>query len=106
MRKLFVSLLTCVTAFAAAPALSADAPPGPYPKGDRQWTQVKSMVIQPGDALYNSFGGIHHLDANMLAEKSHASGKFPDGAVIAFDLLTATCAENTVQEWSRSCLRK
>ena len=26
MRKLFVSLLTCVTAFVAAPALSADAP--------------------------------------------------------------------------------
>ena len=104
MRKLFISLLTCVTAFVAAPALSADAPPVPYPKGYRQWTHVKSMVIQPGHALYDSFGGIHHLYANKLAEKGYASGKFPDGAVIAFDLLTAVSADNAVQEGLRKVL--
>ena len=94
MRKLFISLLTCMTAFVAAGALSADAPPVPYPKGYRQWTHVKSMVIQPGHALYDSFGGIHHLYANKLAEKGYASGKFPDGAVIAFDQIgRASCRE-------------
>ena len=104
MRKLFISLLTCVTAFIAAPALSADLAPVPYPKGYRQWTHVKSMVIQPGHALYDSFGGIHHLYANKPAEKGYASGKFPDGAVIVFDLLTAVSADSAVQEGPRKVL--
>ena len=104
MRQLLITLLTGVTALAAAPALSADAPPVPYPKGYRQWTHVKSMVIQPGHALYDSFGGIHHLYANKLAKEGYARGKFSDGAVIAFDLLTATSADNTVQEGSRKVL--
>ena len=104
MRQLLVNLLACVTAFIAAPALSADAPPVPYPKGYRQWMHVKSMVIQPGHALYDSFGGIHHLYANKLAEKGYASGKFADGAVIAFDLLTAVSADNSVQEGPRKML--
>ncbi len=104
MRQFFITLLACATALVAAPALGADAPPVPYPKGYRHWTHVKTMVIQPGHALYDSFGGIHHLYANKLAEKGYASGKFPDGAVIAFDLLTATSADNTVQEGSRKVL--
>lgn len=104
MRQLLVSLIACLTAFIAAPALGADAPPVPYPKGYRQWTHVKSMVIQPGHALYDSFGGVHHLYANKLAEKGYASGKFADGAVIAFDLLTAVSADNTVQEGPRKVL--
>ena len=104
MRQLFITLLTCVTALVAAPALGADAPPVPYPKGYRQWTHVKSMVIQPGHALYDSFGGVHHLYGNKLAEKGYARGKFPDGAVIVFDLLTAVSADNTVQEGPRKVL--
>ncbi|MEP7300645.1 MAG: cytochrome P460 family protein [Caldimonas sp.] len=104
MRQLLISLLTCVTALVVAPALGADVPPVPYPKGYRQWTHVKSMVIQPGHALYDSFGGIHHLYANKLAEKGYATGKFSDGAVIAFDLLTATSADNAMQEGPRKVL--
>ena len=104
MRHLLATLLACVTAFLAAPALSAEATPVPYPEGYRQWTHVKSMVIQPGHSLHDSFGGIHHLYANKLAEKGYASGKFPDGAVIAFDLLTAVSADNTVQEGPRKVL--
>ena len=104
MRQLFITLLACVTALVAAPALGADAPPVPYPKGYRQWTHIKSMVIQPGHALYDSFGGIHHLYANKLAERGYALGKFADGSVIAFDLLTAVSADNTVQEGPRKVL--
>lgn len=104
MRKLFITLLTCATALVAAPALSADPAPVPYPKGYRHWAHVKSMLIQPGHALYDTFGGIHHLYANKLAEKGYASGNFPDGAVIAFDLLEAVSADNTVQEGPRKVL--
>jgi hypothetical protein len=59
------------------------------------------MVIQPGHALYDAFGGIHHLYANAAALRGYKSGKFPDGAVIVFDLLEARSADNTVQEGAR-----
>ena len=55
-------LLAGGLALTALPCAAAD--PVPYPKGYRQWTHVKSMVIQPGHALYEAFGGIHHLYAN------------------------------------------
>ncbi|GAB4179244.1 MAG: cytochrome P460 family protein [Rhodocyclaceae bacterium] len=83
----------------AAPAFAA--PPVAYPEGYRAWTHVKSMVIQPGHALYDAFGGIHHLYANGKAMQGYRSGKFPDGAVIVFDLLEARAADNTVQEGAR-----
>jgi hypothetical protein len=85
----------------ASAAFAADAPSVPYPAGYRQWTHVKSMVINPGHALYEAFGGIHHLYANKKAEQGYAKGKFADGAVIVFDLLDAKSADNTVQEGAR-----
>jgi hypothetical protein len=88
----------------AAPVFAADAPPVPYPEGYRQWTHVKSMIINQGHPLYDAFGGIHHLYANSKAEQGYKSGKFADGSVIAFDLLEAKAADNTVQEGARKVL--
>ncbi len=88
-------------ALAAGAAVAAGAPPVPYPEGYRQWTHVKSMVIQPGHALYEAFGGIHHLYANRKAAQGYRSGRFPDGAVIVFDLLETKSADNTVVEGAR-----
>ena len=98
MRK---TLTLIATLALAAQALAADAPPVAYPEGYRQWTHVKSMVIQTGHALYDAFGGIHHLYANPKAEAGYKSGKFADGSVIVFDLLEAKSADNTVQEGAR-----
>lgn len=91
-------------AFAAlisAAALAADAPQVPYPAGYREWTHVKSMVIQPGHGLYDAFGGIHHLYANGKAVDGYRKGRFPDGAAIVFDLLEAKSADNAIQEGAR-----
>jgi hypothetical protein len=101
MRKL--SVLAATLAFASA-LWAADAPPVPYPDGYRQWTHVKSMTINPGHALFDTFGGIHHLYANPRAEKGYRSGKFADGSVIVFDLLETKAADNTVQEGARKVL--
>jgi hypothetical protein len=95
------TLVLLASMFAAGATVAADAPPVPYPEGYRQWTHVKSMVIQPGHALYDAFGGIHHLYANPKAEQGYKAGKFADGAVIVFDLLEAKSADNTVQEGAR-----
>ena len=88
----------------ASPLFAADAAPVPYPQGYRQWTHVKSMTINQGHALYEAFGGIHHLYANKMAEQGYKNGKFADGSVIAFDLLEAKVADNTVQEGARKVL--
>lgn len=86
----------------AAVAAAADPPAVPYPQGYRDWAHVKSMVIQPGHALFEAFGGIHHLYANKTALAGYkAGGKFADGAVIVFDLLEAKSADHTVQEGAR-----
>ncbi len=102
MRKLLV--IAAIVAVASPPLRAADAAPVPYPQGWRQWTHVKSMTINPGHALYDAFGGIHHLYANKKAEQGYQSGKFADGSVIVFDLLEAKSADNTVQEGARKVL--
>ena len=80
---------------------AAQAQEVPYPTGYRDWHHVKSTVINPEHPLYDAFGGIHHLYANKAALKGYAGGKFPDGAVIVFDLLEVKTADNAVTEGPR-----
>ena len=89
---------------AASSETSPDTNPVPYPEGYRQWQHIKSMVIQQGHPLHGSFGGIHHLYGNAKAVVGYRSGKFADGAVIAFDLLEANAADNAITEGKRKVL--
>ena len=98
-------MLVLAAAFSlTSPLFGADPAPVPYPEGYRHWVHVKSMTINPGHALYDAFGGIHHLYANKKAEQGYKSGRFTDGSVIAFDLLEAQAADNAVQEGVRKVL--
>ena len=101
MRKLLV--IAAVLSI-APPLYAGDPAPVLYPAGYRQWTHVKSMTINQGHALYDAFGGIHHLYANKKALQGYKGGKFADGSVIVFDLLEAKAADNTVQEGPRKVL--
>ncbi|MEN8665140.1 cytochrome C [Roseateles aquatilis] len=94
------TLIAALLAACATPVLAAD-PAVPYPDGYRSWHHVKSMVIEKGHPLFESFGGIHHLYANPKALEGYKSGKFPDGAVIVFDLLDAPQADNAITEGAR-----
>jgi hypothetical protein len=83
MKRILLALACIMT-----PALAADAPPVPYPDGYRNWTHVKTMVIQAGHPLADAFGGMHHIYANPAALKGYKAGaRFPTGSVIVFDLL-------------------
>ncbi len=75
-----------------------------YPHGYRNWTHVKSMILEPGHPLYASFGGLHHIYANDRAMKGYKRGKFPDGAVIVFDLLEVDRSGNAISEGPRKVL--
>ena len=83
-------------------ALAAEAVP--YPEGYRNWTHVKSMVIEKGHPLHEAFGGIHHLYANKQALEGYRTGRFPAGAVIVFDLLEAKSGGNAIEEGGRKVL--
>lgn len=75
-----------------------------YPAGYRNWTHVKSMVIEPGHPLHANFGGIHHLYANARAMEGYKSGTFRDGSVIVFDLLEADAADHAIVEGKRKLI--
>jgi len=90
-----------LAAFLSPLALAADPPPVPYPEGYRQWAHVKTMRILPGHPLHASFGGIHHIYANPKAMAGYKAGRFPEGAVIVFDLLDASEADATVTDGAR-----
>lgn len=77
----------------------------PYPEGYRSWTHVKSLVLQPGHPLFDSFGGLHHVYVNgkgLSALKS--SQPFPDGSVFVFDLLEVDTGGNAIAEGKRKVL--
>lgn len=95
------AIATAVALTLSAAALAADPAPVPYPTGYRDWHHVKSMVINQGHPLYQSFGGIHHIYANKQAMEGYKKGKFPEGAVIVFDLLDVKSADNAVTEGER-----
>lgn len=90
-------------ALASATALAAP-PEVPYPQGWRGWHHVKTMTINAGHPLHEAFGGTHHIYANAAALRGYRSGRFPDGAVIVFDLLEAQVADNAVHEGPRKVL--
>ena len=95
-------ILSAICALLAAAAVFAGTTSRvAYPEGYRDWKHVKSMVIEAGHPLYESFGGIHHLYANKKALKGYAAGRFPDGAVIVFDLLEASDSDHAVTEGAR-----
>lgn len=95
------AVAAAVVVTTTASAVAADAMLVPYPNSYRDWHHVKSMIINPGHGLYEAFGGIHHLYANKAAVRGYETGKWPNGAVIVFDLLDTKTADNTVTEGAR-----
>jgi hypothetical protein len=73
-----------------------------YPEDYREWTHVKSMVIQEGHPLFTTFGGIHHVYANMKALQSMKEGNaYPDNSVFVLDLLAAEMIGKGIREGPR-----
>lgn len=101
MRSMVIAVALSLASGAVGAAGASEIP---YPGGYRDWRHVKSMVINPGHPLHASFGGIHHIYVNKRAVEGYRKGRFPDGAVIVFDLLEAKSADNAVTEGGRKVL--
>ncbi|MFQ5442395.1 MAG: cytochrome P460 family protein [Thermodesulfobacteriota bacterium] len=102
MKKIFfVGIFFVVLVFGVS-ALAGGKGEVKYPEGYRDWTHIKSMVIEEGHPLYEAFGGLHHIYANKKARKAmKKGGPYPRGSVIVFDLLTAVKGDNSVTEGPR-----
>lgn len=90
-----------VSALAGIGVAATSHSPVPYPDGYRTWQHAKTMLIQPGHALENPFGGIHHIYVNEAAMDGLREGSYADGAVFVFDLLGYHEADNTIVEGER-----
>lgn len=99
--------LVCVivTMIAVAVILAAfttpDSPEVPYPANYRQWTHVKTGVIEQGNPAFAHFGGFHHIYANAIALRGYESCQFNDGAILVFDVLEAEEKNNALTEGRR-----
>src|SRR5215470_3465491 len=58
-----------------------------FPENFRLWVHVGTGVILPGgNPSLKSEEGMHHVFANQKAVDGYASGEFPDGSVIVYEL--------------------
>ncbi len=104
MKSKIAAAATAASVLALGLAAAQSTGEVPYPEGYRGWHHVKSMLIEEGHPLFAAFGGIHHLYANDAALEGYRSGRFPDGAVIVFDLLEAVADGNAVVEGERKAI--
>lgn len=100
--KLFLIVLLAGLALSGFYLFSPSKNDVPYPEGYRNWTHIKSMILEKGHPLYEAFGGIHHIYANKKALDGYRAGnKFKDGSIIVFDLLEAVAENNAIMEGKR-----
>jgi hypothetical protein len=93
-----IALLYCVVAAFIRAVPETDQS---YPKDFRSWKNVKTTIVnKPGDAN-QKYNGYHHIYANELAMNGYRSGKFPDGAIVVFEVLDASTENNVTQEGKR-----
>ena len=61
----------------------------PCPVEFWKWVHIKTELVGPQSPFFETGGGIHHVYAIPKAMEGFQTGKFPDGAVLVFDLLEA-----------------
>jgi hypothetical protein len=96
MKQAWIAIAAGLAATAAAPLEEV-----PWPQGYRTWTHVKSAYVGPGHPAAPKYEGLHSLYANELAMQGYRSGRFPVGAVIAYDQLAAKVAAAAIEPAER-----
>ncbi|MCG8425935.1 MAG: cytochrome P460 family protein [Chromatiales bacterium] len=97
------ALFACMSLISIEPAMAGEKKV-PYPDNYRNWSHVKTMLIQPGHPLENPFQGIHHVYANKKAYKGLKNGRYEDGSVLVFDLLNYAEKDHAIQEGERKLI--
>ena len=104
MRRLITTALKAITANLLIATFIHAEPTVDYPDNYRDWSHIKTMIIEEGHPLHASFGGIHHIYANKQALTGYQTGVFPEGSTIVFDLLDVTEINHALIESERIVL--
>ncbi|WP_109486185.1 cytochrome P460 family protein [Occallatibacter savannae] len=73
-----------------------------FPDGFRRWVHVGTGVILPSDnPMLKSEEGMHHVFANAKAADAYATGDFPDGSVLVYELREAQQKNGVISEGTR-----
>lgn len=80
----------------------------PYPEGYRHWTFLHSSMVPPTFSAFGKtpcekpcMGGIFHFYANDKAMQGLRTGSYPDGAIIAEEMLEWLATSNGAKEGQR-----
>jgi hypothetical protein len=87
-------VLACLAALSSIPAKKD---PVAFPIGYRKWAHVHSALVAPGGGR----PGFYHIYANDAAMRGYATGRFPHGSVIAFDLFDFKVENNVTTQTTR-----
>jgi hypothetical protein len=73
-----------------------------FPDGFRRWVHVGTGVIMPSDnPMLKSEEGMHHVFANAKAADAYATGDFPNGSVLVYELRDAQQKNGVISEGER-----
>jgi len=73
-----------------------------FPDGFRRWIHVGTGVIMPSDnPMLKGEEGMHHVFANAKAADAYATGDFPDGSVLVYELRDAQQKSGVISEGER-----
>src|SRR5689334_5962610 len=96
MKQTWIAIAAGLMAMAAAPLEEV-----PWPGGYRTWTHVKSAYVGPGHPAAPKYEGLHSIYANALAMQGYRNGRYPVGAVIAYDQRAAKVAPAAIEPAER-----
>lgn len=100
MRKAIVMLLACSVLLPKSALRAADA--AQFPGSFQRWVHVGTGVIMPGtNPELMSEEGMHHIFANQKAADAYASGDFPDGSIVVYELREAQQKNGVIFEGDR-----
>lgn len=91
-------LLVTVAGFTITSSNDYEAP---FPEGYRKWTHIKTGLVGPQSPAFKTTGGYHHIYGNDKAMEGYASGNFPDGSIIVFDVLETIEKNGSTLEGNR-----
>ncbi len=72
-----------------------------YPEGFEKWAHIKSAMVTSAHPAHATEGGLHHIYGNGLAIEGYSTGRFPDGAVVVYELLSTVEKDGVISEGPR-----
>ena len=93
-------LVLCMAALTFTSLYAADSVE--FPDSFRRWVHVGTGVILPGATpMFKTEEGMHHVFANQKAADAYATGDFPEGSMIVYELREAQPKNGVIVEGDR-----